>query len=95
MKGIHQTLNVTFVDVYGQEVQHRFHSPFKKTENVDGIDRHVLVRDITMDSHPIALEKRLWIPVDGDFNRSFLASVPNSAIHWLGLLSHYFTIAAT
>jgi hypothetical protein len=38
----------------------------KKTENVDGIDRHVLVRDITMDSHPALLVKNaLWTPLDG------------------------------
>ena len=53
-KDIHPKLNeVCFVDVStGRKFLTKSTASSKKSENVDGSDYHVLVRDVTMDSHP-------------------------------------------
>ena len=37
----------------------------KKTENIDGVDHHVLVRDITMDSHPAFTGEKRFVDTAG------------------------------
>ena len=37
----------------------------KKTENIDGIDHHVLVRDVTMDSHPAYTGEKRFVDTAG------------------------------
>ena len=66
-KDIHPTLNpVTFVDVStGKKFNTLSTASSKKTENVDGIDRHVLVRDITMDSHPAFTGEKRFVDTAG------------------------------
>ena len=53
-KDIHPTLNdVCFVDVStGRKFLTKSTASSKKSENVKGSDYHLLVRDVTMDSHP-------------------------------------------
>ena len=36
-----------------------------KTENIDGVDHHVLVRDITMDSHPAFTGEKRFVDTAG------------------------------
>ena len=66
-KEIHPKLNsVTFVDVSTGKKFNTFSTvSSKKTENVDGIDRHVLVRDITMDSHPAFTGEKRFVDTAG------------------------------
>ena len=66
-KDIHPKLNsVTFVDVSTGKKFNTFSTvSSKKTENVDGIDRHILVRDITMDSHPAFTGEKRFVDTAG------------------------------
>ena len=37
----------------------------KKSENIDGVDHHVLVRDVTMDSHPAYTGEKRFVDTAG------------------------------
>ena len=67
MKKTYPTLNpVTFVDVAtGKKFNTFSTASSKKIENVDGIDRHVIVRDITMDSHPAYTGEKRFVDTAG------------------------------
>ena len=53
-KDIHPNSNpVCFVDVSsGRKFVTESTAKSQKTENIDGVDHQVIVRDVTMDSHP-------------------------------------------
>jgi len=66
-KGIHPVLNpVSFVDVStGKKFNTVSTASSKKTENIDGVDHHILVRDITMDSHPAFTGEKRFVDTAG------------------------------
>ena len=66
-KDIHPELNpVCFVDVStGKKFTTKSTASSKKTENVDGVDHHVLVRDVTMDSHPAYTGEKRFVDTAG------------------------------
>ena len=66
-KDIHPKLNpVCFVDVSsGKKFYTRSAASSKKTENFEGIDHHVLVRDVTMDSHPAYTGEKRFVDTAG------------------------------
>lgn len=66
-KDIHPNLNnVCFVDVStGKKFLSRSTASSKKTENIDGLDHHVLVRDVTMDSHPAYTGEKRFVDTAG------------------------------
>lgn len=66
-KDIHPTLNpVCFVDVStGKKFLSKSTSSSKNSENIDGIDYSVLVRDVTMDSHPAYTGEKRFVDTAG------------------------------
>jgi large subunit ribosomal protein L31 len=66
-KDIHPKLNpVTFVDVStGKKFNTFSTASSKKTENIDGVDHHLLFRDITMDSHPAFTGEKRFVDTAG------------------------------
>ncbi|MBL6827867.1 MAG: type B 50S ribosomal protein L31 [Opitutales bacterium] len=66
-KDIHPTLNpVCFVDVStGKKFLSKSTSSSKKLENIDGVDYSVLVRDVTMDSHPAYTGEKRFVDTAG------------------------------
>ena len=66
-KDIHPTLNpVCFVDVStGKKFISKSTASSKKTENIDGLDHSVLVRDVTMDSHPTYTGEKRFVDTAG------------------------------
>jgi large subunit ribosomal protein L31 len=66
-KDIHPKLNpVCFVDVStGKKFLSNSTATSKKTENIDGVDFHVLVRDVTMDSHPAYTGEKRFVDTAG------------------------------
>jgi len=66
-KDIHPNTNpVCFVDVStGKKFISQSTASSKKTENIDGIDHHVLVRDVTMDSHPAYTGEKRFVDTAG------------------------------
>ena len=66
-KDIHPNLNpVTFVDVSTGKKFNTFSTVSStKTEIVDGVDHHLLYRDITMDSHPAFTGEKRFVDTAG------------------------------
>ena len=66
-KDIHPTLNnVCFVDVStGRKFLTKSTASSKKSENVEGSDYHLLVRDVTMDSHPAYTGEKRFVDTAG------------------------------
>ena len=66
-KNIHPSLNpVCFVDVStGKKFISKSTASSKKSENIDGVDHHVLVRDVTMDSHPAYTGEKRFVDTAG------------------------------
>ena len=66
-KNIHPSLNpVCFVDVStGKKYISKSTASSKKSENIDGVDHHVLVRDVTMDSHPAYTGEKRFVDTAG------------------------------
>ena len=66
-KDIHPKLNeVCFVDVStGRKFLTKSTASSKKLENVDGSDYQVLVRDVTMDSHPAYTGEKRFVDTAG------------------------------
>ena len=66
-KNIHPSLNpVCFVDVStGKKFISKSTASSKKFENIDGVDHHVLVRDVTMDSHPAYTGEKRFVDTAG------------------------------
>jgi len=66
-KDIHPVSNpVCFVDVSsGKQFVSKSTAHSKKTENIDGIDHHVIVRDVTMDSHPAYTGEKRFVDTAG------------------------------
>ena len=66
-KDIHPTLNpVCFVDVStGKKFISKSTASSKKIENIDGLDHSVLVRDVTMDSHPAYTGEKRFVDTAG------------------------------
>ena len=66
-KNIHPSLNpVCFVDVStGKKFISKSTATSKKSENIDGVDHHVLVRDVTMDSHPAYTGEKRFVDTAG------------------------------
>ena len=66
-KDIHPNLNaVCFVDVSsGRKFVTRSTASSKKQENIDGVDHHILVRDVTMDSHPAYTGEKRFVDTAG------------------------------
>ena len=66
-KDIHPKLNeVCFVDVStGRKFLTKSTASSKKSENVDGSDYQVLVRDVTMDSHPAYTGEKRFVDTAG------------------------------
>ena len=66
-KDIHPKLNeVCFVDVStGRKFLTKSTASSKKSENVDGSDYHMLVRDVTMDSHPAYTGEKRFVDTAG------------------------------
>lgn len=66
-KNIHPGLNpVCFVDVStGKKFISKSTASSKKSENIDGVDHHVLVRDVTMDSHPAYTGEKRFVDTAG------------------------------
>ena len=66
-KDIHPSLNpVCFVDVStGKKFLSKSTASSKKTENIDGLDYNVLVRDVTMDSHPAYTGEKRFVDTAG------------------------------
>ncbi len=66
-KNIHPDLNpVCFVDVStGKKFISKSTASSKKSENIDGVDHHVLVRDVTMDSHPAYTGEKRFVDTAG------------------------------
>ena len=66
-KSIHPNLNdVCFVDVSsGRKFLTKSTSTSKKSENIDGNDYHILVRDVTMDSHPAYTGEKRFVDTAG------------------------------
>ena len=66
-KDIHPILNnVCFVDVStGRKFLTKSTASSKKSENVEGSDYHMLVRDVTMDSHPAYTGEKRFVDTAG------------------------------
>ena len=66
-KNIHPILNnVCFVDVSsGRKFLTKSTASSKKSENIDGSDYHVFVRDVTMDSHPAYTGEKRFVDTAG------------------------------
>jgi len=66
-KNIHPSLNpVCFVDVStGKKFLSKSTATSKKSENIEGVDHHVLVRDVTMDSHPAYTGEKRFVDTAG------------------------------
>ncbi len=66
-KDIHPVSNpVCFVDVStGRKFICRSTAQSKKTENIDGVDHHMIVRDVTMDSHPAYTGEKRFVDTAG------------------------------
>tara|TARA_E500000075_G_scaffold106464_1_gene99129 strand:+ start:117 stop:362 length:246 start_codon:yes stop_codon:yes gene_type:complete len=66
-KNIHPSLNpVCFVDVStGKKFISKSTASSKKSETIDGVDHHVLVRDVTMDSHPAYTGEKRFVDTAG------------------------------
>ena len=66
-KDIHPNLNaVCFVDVStGRKFVTRSTASSKKQENIDGVDHHILLRDVTMDSHPAYTGEKRFVDTAG------------------------------
>ena len=66
-KDIHPNLNpVCFVDVStGKKFLSKSTASSKKTEIIDGVDHHLLVRDVTMDSHPAYTGEKRFVDTAG------------------------------
>ena len=66
-KDIHPTLNkVCFVDVStGRKFLTKSTASSKKSENVEGSDYYMLVRDVTMDSHPAYTGEKRFVDTAG------------------------------
>lgn len=66
-KNIHPILNpVCFVDVStGKKFISMSTASSKKSENIDGLDHHLLVRDVTMDSHPAYTGEKRFVDTAG------------------------------
>ena len=66
-KDIHPTLNqVCFIDVSsGKKFFTQSTASSKKQEVVGGISRHVIVRDVTMDSHPAYTGEKRFVDTAG------------------------------
>ncbi|MDA8990736.1 type B 50S ribosomal protein L31 [Opitutales bacterium] len=66
-KDIHPNLNpVCFVDVStGKKFLSNSTASSKKTENIDGVDFQVIVRDVTMDSHPAYTGEKRFVDTAG------------------------------
>ena len=66
-KDIHPSLNpVCFVDVStGKKFLSKSTASSKKSDNIDGVDHHVLVRDVTMDSHPAYTGEKRFVDTAG------------------------------
>ena len=66
-KEIHPKLNdVCFVDVSsGKKFLTKSTTESKKTENIDGLDYQLLVRDVTMDSHPAYTGEKRFVDTAG------------------------------
>ena len=66
-KDIHPPLNdVCFVDVStGRKFLTKSTASSKKSENIKGSDYHLLVRDVTMDSHPAYTGEKRFVDTAG------------------------------
>ena len=66
-KDIHPNLNaVCFVDVSsGRKFVTRSTASSKKQENIDGVDHHILLRDVTMDSNPAYTGEKRFVDTAG------------------------------
>ena len=66
-KDIHPNLNpVCFVDVSsGRKFITKSTASSKKQENIEGLDHHVLLRDVTMDSHPAYTGEKGFVDTAG------------------------------
>ena len=66
-KDIHPILNaVCFLDVSsGRKFVTRSTASSKKQENIDGVDHHILLRDVTMDSHPAYTGEKRFVDTAG------------------------------
>ena len=66
-KDIHPNLNaVCFVDVSsGRKFVTRSTASSKKQENIDGVDHHILLRDVTMESHPAYTGEKRFVDTAG------------------------------
>lgn len=66
-KDIHPNLNpVCFVDVStGKKFLSNSTASSKKTENINGVDFQVIVRDVTMDSHPAYTGEKRFVDTAG------------------------------
>jgi len=66
-KNIHPVLNpVCFVDVStGKKFITLSTVKSKKSENIDGVDHHLVVRDVTMDSHPAYTGEKRFVDTAG------------------------------
>ena len=66
-KDIHPKLNsVCFVDVSsGKKFYTRSTMGSGKSENHEGVDYHVVVRDVTMDSHPVFTGEKRFVDTAG------------------------------
>ena len=66
-KDLHPELHsVCFVDVSsGKKFLTRSTMKSKKTENVEGVDHYVVVRDVTMDSHPAFTGEKRFVDTAG------------------------------
>ena len=66
-KGIHHTNNpVCFKDVStGRKFVTRSTVKSKNSENIDGVDHFLLVRDVTMDSHPAYTGEKRFVDTAG------------------------------
>ena len=66
-KDIHPNLNpVCFVDVSsGRKFITKSTASSKKQENIDGFDHHVLLRDVTMDTHPAYTGEKRFVDTAG------------------------------
>ena len=66
-KDIHPNLNpVCFVDVStGKKFLSNSTASSKKTENIDGVDFQVIVRDVKMDSHPAYTGEKRFVDTAG------------------------------
>ena len=66
-KNIHPALNpVCFVDVStGKKFITLSTVKSKKSEKIDGVDHHLVVRDVTMDSHPAYTGEKRFVDTAG------------------------------